>query len=387
VSVGAAVPSLTKDSLSRLARDLAPRWGYPVFAVALALLVSAGLLALTGKNPVDAYRALFDGSLGSTFGLSVTLVRMTPLLLAGLGVAISFRAGLFNIGAEGQLYAGAIAGTAAALYIPGLPAALLVPVCVLAGFVGGAVWVAVPAWLRVYRGVSEVVVTLMFNFIAIYFAAYLVNLDYGPLGLKGSAYPQSDVIPRSAELPIIWPTTSVHAGLVIGVFLALVLFVVIRYTPFGFRLRAVGANPEAAQYAGIPVKRVMVVVMLISGGLAGLAGASEILGLKYALYANFSPGYGYDAIAVALLARNSPIAAIVSAAFFGAMRAGAVQMEQTVGVESSFVLIIEALAILFLAMGVFVRRRRTGPEDAIRAAVTDGAPAETTATAADLGTK
>ena len=383
--VGAPASVRTKDALSR-GRDLAPRWGYPLFAVALALLVSAGLLALTGKNPVDAYRALYDGSLGSTFGLSVTLVRMTPLLLAGLGVAISFRAGVFNIGAEGQLYAGAIAATATALYLPGLPSVVLPIVCMLAGLAGGAVWVAIPAWLRAYRGVSEVVVTLMFNFIGIYFASYLVNLDYGPLGLAGSAYPQSDVIPSRAELPIIWPTTSVHAGLLIGVFLALVLFVVIRYTPFGFRLRAVGSNPEAAQYAGIPVKRVMVAVMLISGGLAGLAGASEILGLKYALYANFSPGYGYDAIAVALLARNSPIAAIVSAAFFGAMRAGAVQMEQTVGVESSFVLIIEALAILFLAIGVFVQRRRTGPDDAVKGTVAAKTPAETSSAAPDMET-
>ena len=194
------------------------------------------------------------------------------------------------------------------------------------------------------------------------------------------------MVPRRAELPIIWPTTSVHAGLLIGVFLALVLFVVIRYTPFGFRLRAVGSNPEAAQYAGIPVKRMIVAVMLISGGLAGLAGASEILGLKYALYANFSPGYGYDAIAVALLARNSPIAAIVSAAFFGAMRAGAVQMEQTVGVESSFVLIIEALAILFRAIGVFVQRRRSGPDDAVKGTVAAKAPAETSSAAPDMET-
>lgn len=365
MTADAARSALTKDSLTRFARELAPRWGYPVLAIALALLVSAGLLAATGKNPVDAYRALYDGSFGSTFGLSVTLVRMTPLLLAGLGVALSFRAGVFNIGAEGQLYVGAILGTVAALYIPGLPAAALVPICILAGFVGGALWAFIPAWLRAYRGVSEVVVTLMFNFIGLYLANYLVNLNYGPLGLAGSAYPQSAAIPSKAELPIIWPTTPVHAGLLIGVFLAVVLFAVMRWTPFGFRVRVVGANPEAARFAGISVRRMIIVVMLISGGLGGIAGASEILGLKYALYANFSPGYGYDAIAVALLARNSPIAAIISAAFFGGMRAGAVQMEQTVGVESSFVLIIEALAILFLAIGVFVRRHRSRSDDAI----------------------
>jgi simple sugar transport system permease protein len=370
VSTEAADLHPRRDALSRFGRSLAVRIGYPLLAVGLALLVSAGLLALTGKNPVDAYRALYEGSLGSTFGLSVTLVRMTPLLLAGLGVAVSFRAGVFNIGAEGQLYAGAIAATATAVYLPGLPVVVLPIVCMLAGLLGGAAWVAIPAALRAYRGVSEVVTTLMFNFIGIYFALYLVNLDYGPLGLPGSAYPQSDYIPFRAELPIIWPTTSVHAGLALGVALAVLLSFVIRYTPFGFRLRAIGANPEASRYAGIPLKRMIVVVMLVSGGLAGLAGASEILGLKYALYANFSPGYGYDAIAVALLARNNPIAVIVSAAFFGAIRAGAVQMEQTVGVESSFVLIIEALVILFLAAGGFVTRRRRGPRAALRETLT-----------------
>jgi general nucleoside transport system permease protein len=200
----------------------------------------------------------------------------------------------------------------------------------------------------------------MFNFIAIHFTTYLVNLEYGPLGESEAAYPQSPLFGEGVRLPIIWPATSVHAGLLIGFALALVLSVVVRYTPFGFRLRTVGANPDAARYAGVSVKRTIVVVMLLSGGLAGLAGMGEVLGTKYALYANFSPGYGYDGIAVALLARLSPVAVIVFAAFFGAMRAGALDMEQTVGVSSSFVLVIEALAILFLVLGVFVRRGRAG---------------------------
>jgi ABC-type uncharacterized transport system permease subunit len=381
VTAGAAVRS--PSSAARLARDLAPRWGYPVLAVAASLVVSGVVMAITGTNPFTAYHALFEGSLGSSFGLSVTLVRMTPLLFAGLGVAISFRAGVFNVGAEGQLYAGAIGATAAAIYLHGLPGPLLVVVSVLAGFVGGAVWILIPAWLRAYRGVSEVVVTLMFNFIGIYLTSYLVNLDYGPLGLKDAAYPQSATIPTKAELPILWPTTQVHAGLALAGFLAVCLFVVIRWTPFGFRVRTVGASPEAARFAGMPVRRVLMTVLLLSGGLAGLAGASEVLGLKYALYANFSPGYGYDAIAVALLARNSPIAAIVSAAFFGAMRAGAVDMEQTTGLEGSFVLIIEALAILFLATGVFLGRRRTPKGPARQTATVAAEPA---AGAADLGT-
>lgn len=373
-----AAPPDRKGSLERLVRDLTPRWGYPVAAVALSLVVSAGLMVATGYDPLEAYGALFEGSLGSTFGLSVTLVRATPLLLTGLAVALAFRAGVFNIGGEGQLYAGAIAATAVALLLP-LPAAPLVLVAIVAGFVGGAAWALIPALLRATRGVSEVVVTLMFNFIAIHFTTYLVNVEYGPLGDSEAAYPQSRAIGEAVRLPIIWPATSVHAGLVLGVVLALALAVVVRYTPFGFRLRTVGANPEAARYAGVSVNRTIVIVMLLSGGLAGLAGMGEVLGTKYALYANFSPGYGYDGIAVALLARLSPIAVIVFAAFFGAMRAGALDMEQTVGVSSSFVLVIEALAILFLVLGVFVQRaRRGGVEESPAAAQAAAAEPRTT---------
>jgi general nucleoside transport system permease protein len=374
MSVTTPAAPVGKNSLGRLVRDLTPRWGYPVAAVALSLVVSAGLMLVTGYDPLEAYTALYEGSLGSEFGLSVTLVRMTPLVLTGLAVALAFRAGVFNIGAEGQLYAGAIAATAVALVLP-LPAAPLVLVAVVAGFAGGAAWALIPALLRATRGVSEVVVTLMFNFIAIHFTTYIVNLEYGPLGEREAAYPQSPLLAEGVRLPIIWTGTSVHAGLAIGVVLALALSVVVRYTPFGFRLRTVGANPDAARYAGVSVKRTIIVVMLLSGGLAGLAGMGEVLGTKYALYANFSPGYGYDGIAVALLARLSPIAVILFAAFFGAMRAGALDMEQTVGVSSSFVFVIEALAILFLVLGVFVRRgRRGGVEES--PAATQAAAAE-----------
>ena len=378
MSVTTPAAPMSRNSLGRLMRDLTPRWGYPVAAVALSLVVSAGLMLVTGYDPLEAYTALYEGSLGSEFGLSVTLVRMTPLVLTGLAVALAFRAGVFNIGAEGQLYAGAIAATAVALVLP-LPVAPLVLVAIVAGFVGGAAWALIPALLRATRGVSEVVVTLMFNFIAIHFTTYLVNLEYGPLGEREAAYPQSPLFAEGVRLPIIWTGTSVHAGLAIGVVLALALSIVVRYTPFGFRLRTVGANPDAARYAGVSVKRTIIVVMLLSGGLAGLAGMGEVLGTKYALYANFSPGYGYDGIAVALLARLSPIAVILFAAFFGAMRAGALDMEQTVGVSSSFVFVIEALAILFLVLGVFVQRgRRGGVEESPAATQAAAAEARTT---------
>jgi general nucleoside transport system permease protein len=327
-----------------------------VLAIALALLVSALLMLATGTDPVAAYEALYTGSLGSSYGQSVTLVRATPLLLAGLGVALAFRAGVFNIGAEGQLYAGAAAATAAALWVP-LPPGPRVVVALVAGFAGGALWAFIPGWLRAYRGVSEVVVTLMFNFIAIALTGYLVNTRYGPLADKGAAFAQSPTFDEGVRLPIIWSGTSVHAGLLLGLVLAVVLYGVLRWTPFGFKVRLLGGNAEAARYAGIRAPRMVLAIMLASGGLAGLAGTSEVLGIKYALYADFSPGYGYDAIAVALLARNSPLAAIVSAGFFGAMRAGAAEMQQAVGVESSVVLVIQALVIVFLAVGVMIEHR------------------------------
>lgn len=325
----------------------------PLVAIVAALAVSAILIILAGVNPLDAYAAMLQGSVGSPSALAVTGVRMTPILLTGLAVAISFRAGLFNIGGEGQLYIGAAAASAVALVPVGVPPIIHIGLALLAGFLGGAGWILVPAYLRAYRGVSEVVTTLMLNFVGILMVSYLVDPAIGPMGERGASYAQSVLIEPTARLPILAPRTSLHAGLLIGVALAVGLYVLIRYTPFGFRLRMLGANPTAARFAGVHSARQMLLVMLLSGGIAGLAGAAEVMGLRHRLFDNFSPGYGYDGIAVALLASANPLAVIATAGFFGALRAGSSLMQQMTRIETSIILIIQALTILFVIAGLF----------------------------------
>jgi simple sugar transport system permease protein len=208
--------------------------------------------------------------------------------------------------------------------------------------------------------VSEVVVTLMLNYIGIQLASFMVDTASGPLAEHGASYAQSPLISASARLPILIPGTSLHAGLLLSVALAALLQLLVSRTPFGFRLRMFGASPPAARYSGISTSRQIMSVMLLGGGLAGLAGASEILGLRYRLFDNFSPGYGYDAIAVALVAGSSPLGAVPAAAFFGALRAGANRMQQAVGIEVSVVLVIQALTVLFVVARPAVDRVRRG---------------------------
>lgn len=329
-------------------RSIAYRAIVPLASVGAALAVSALLILLVGANPLEAYEAMLQGATGSVGSLATTAVRTTPLLLTGLAVALSFRAGVFNVGAEGQLYAGAGLATFVALLPIGWPALVHVPLTLAAGFLGGALWALVPAYLRAYRGVSEVVTTLMLNFVGIQLVSYLIDPITGPLGERGASYAQSPTIPDTAELPILIRGTSLHAGLLLGIALAVGLFVLIKYTPIGFRLRMLGGNPIAARFAGLSSPREIVIVMLLSGGIAGLAGAAEVMGLRYRLYDRFSPGYGYDGIAVALLAGSNPLAVLGSATFFGGLRAGANAMQQVTGIETSVVLIIQALTILFV---------------------------------------
>lgn len=338
----------------RLVGQAAP----PIAAIAAALAVSGILIVLAGVNPLEAYAAMVQGSVGSANALAVTGVRMTPILLTGLAVAISFRAGLFNIGGEGQLYLGAAAASLIALAPLEVPAPVHILLALAAGFVGGALWILVPAYLRAYRGVSEVVTTLMLNFVGILVVSYLVDPAIGPLGERGASYAQSVPIDPSARLPILMERTSLHAGLLLGVAIAIGLYALIRYTPFGFRLRMLGANPTAARFAGVKSAREMLVVMLLSGGIAGLAGAVEVMGLRHRLFDHFSPGYGYDGIAVALLAGANPLAVIATAGFFGALRAGSSLMQQVTRIETSIVLIIQALTILFVIAGMFRGRFR-----------------------------
>ena len=352
------VKSKMKSLWQTTLKDIVFTSARPVYAIGLAFVVSAIMIVASKVNPITAYVALFQGAFGSLAGLANTCVRATPLLLSGLGIAYGFKAGLLNIGAEGQMYAGGAAATVVALIPLPVPAFLHVTLAVLAGFAGGLIWGYIPGYLRAYRGVSEIVVTLMLNYVGIYFINWLVEEPH-PLAELNTTFPQSPIIEKSAQLPILIKGTSMHAGIILGIVLGLILYLLLRYTPFGFKTRMIGQNPEAARYAGVRVKRQILFAMLISGGFGGLAGASEVLGLKLRLFDFFVGGVGYEAIAVALLANANLLGVIFSAFFFGALKAGANKMQIVSGIESSMALIVLALAVLFvIAIGFGERRFR-----------------------------
>lgn len=336
-------------------------WLVTVTALIATLAVAAGSLALGGFDPWAALGALVQGSMGSpAVFISITLVRAVPLVLTGLAVAVAFRAGIWNIGAEGQLYAGAVAGTALALAFPDVaPSWVVIPAVMAAGAAAGAVWVVVPAWLKLRRGVSEVITTILMNFVAINLAGWLVH---GPMQEPRGVFPQSEAIPEAARLPLMVPGSRLHMGFAIAVVLAVALWWSLRYTVAGFRVRAVGANPEAARVAGrMRSRRTLVWVFLASGALAGLAGAVEVSGVTWALYEDLSPGYGYTAIAVALLAGLSPVGVLLTGTLFGALEGGAGAMQRVAGVPAGWVGTVVALAILsIVAVERLVRRRRDG---------------------------
>ncbi|HEY4130203.1 MAG TPA: ABC transporter permease [Gemmatimonadaceae bacterium] len=302
----------------------------------------------------NALHALFFGAFGSWYAFaSGTLVRATPLILTGLSIAIAFRAGVFNIGAEGQFLVGAAAATTVALECSSLPAIVLIPALLVAGIAAGAIWAWVAAILRERFRVLEVISTIMLNFVALYLVSYLVR---GPIQEPTHVYPQTSPIAQAAQLPRFGSTTRLHIGFAIAVIACSIAWWAMTYTAAGFRLRAVGANPRAAKSAGqIDVSRVTMRAFLLSGAFAGLAGAIEVSGVTYALYENISPGYGYTAIAVALLARLNPAAVILTGILFGGLEAGASAMQRDAGVPSVIVSVAEALIVL--ALVAFERAR------------------------------
>ena len=333
--------------LRLLARRVTP----PLLAVlVIGLLLLAFLwlaLRLGGYDASRALAALWRGSLGSWDALtSATLVRAIPLVLAGLAVALAFRAGVWNIGAEGQLLVGAAVYTAVALRLgSSLPVLGIVVALALAG-AAGAAWAGVAAILRERFGVLEVISTIMLNFVALHFVSWLVR---GPLQEPSRVYPQTLAIPDALRLDRFVPGERLHLGLLVALTAAVVVWWVLRFTAAGFRVRVVGASPSAARAAGlIDVARTAAGAFLVSGALAGIAGAIEVGGVTYALYENLSPGYGYTAIAVALLARLHPGAVVATGILFGALESGALAMQRDAGVPSVLVSVLEAVLILGL---------------------------------------
>ena len=330
---------------------------------ALALFAGLGVLALglaaMGYDVGLALGGLFRGAFGSADAfLSATLVRAIPLTIIGLGIALAFRAGALNIGAEGQLYAGAIATAWIGLHVGGVPLPVAVLLVWMGAALAGALWIAIPVLLRLRFGVIEVISTLLLNFVAYAAVSYAVT---GPLQEASRTYPQSDPIAEAARLPQL-AGSRLHLGLLLAAGLAVLLHVMFRSTAWGFRLRAVGLNPRAAMISGrIPVKRVLGLALLGSGALAGLGGGVEVSGVTYNLFANLSPGYGFTAIAVALLARLHPIGVLGAAVLFGALEAGAQGMQREAGVPAVGVAVVEAVVIVAVLLAdASLRKRLSG---------------------------
>lgn len=338
---------------------IGPRAVRIIVALAFGLIsVLLIMLILRGAGfPVRlSVLALLRGAFGSPDAIvSSTLVRTTPLLLSGLAVTLAFRAGVMNIGAEGQLLAGASAATAVGVYLPDVLGVFTVPVELAAAAFAGGAWSSIPAWLRARFGVLEVISTIMMNFLGLHLVSYLVR---GPIQEPTHIYPQSPSIPALAQLPVAIAGSRLHWGFLLAILMAVLLGVCLRYSAIGFRVDVVGLNPAAALSAGrIDVPTLTTRVFLVSGAIAGLAGGVELTGVTYALYDNFSPGYGYSAIAVSLLAALRPEWVIASAIVFGALDAGAASMQRDAGVPSGFVGFLQAVIMVLLLAGPLVTRR------------------------------
>ena len=322
----------------------------PIASIFFGLAVGAVFLLITGKNPIDTYFWMFYGAWGSPKFVAEMLTRSTPLILTGLALAVGFKAGVFNIGAEGQLLFGGIVSAYIGAYWH-LPIFLHPVIAIIAGSLAGASLGFIPGWLKVKKGLNEVVITILMNYLAIYFTNYLVR---GPL--KYGYLPRTKPILDTAKLPIIVNGTRLHLGFILALITVFVLYFILEKTVWGYSRKAVGFNPHASRYGGIDVNKVTVFSMLLSGGLAGMAGSIEILGLHHRFYGQFSPGYGFDGIMVALIGRNNPIGVVFAAILLATIRTGSGLVQLRAGVSKEIVWVIQALIILFVAVSYIYER-------------------------------
>ena len=338
--VGFRVATLREGLLGRI-----------LLAVFLSMVCAAVLIALAGHNPLPAFAALAAGAAGSPHQIGVALNRTTPYLLSGIGVAMCFRAGVINIGAEGQIAVGGIGAAAVALALPAMAPALAIPLVLAGGAAAGAAWAALATAIHLGRRVHEVLATLLLNFIALLLVQQMLA---GPLGQFGAGFLQSPLLPRTTWLPRI-PSLDAHPGFLLAILAALVLSYVLWRTRFGFAIRVAGSSRPAAAYAGFSLARITWGVMLLAGALAGLAGGVEVIGIHRRLIEGFSLGFGFKAVTVALLGALEPLAVLPAAFFVGLLEAGSLSMQRQVGVPSALVAVIEGLTMLFV-LAATVRR-------------------------------
>ena len=331
----------------------------PLLAVLTSMVVGGLIIAAAGGNPFAAYAGLFEGAFGSLNALSETTVWASPYIFAGLAVAVGFKGGLFNIGAEGQLAFGAVAAAWIGYALPGLlgtdiPAVLHVILAVGGGMLAGGIWAAIPGFLKAYTGGHEVINTIMMNYIALNLTSFLLNgpmKDPNPMNVVA----RTPLIAESAHLPPVFPEFRFHWGFILAIGMAVLVWWLLWKTTLGFEIRTTGANLDAARYAGVNVKRTIIVTMLFSGILAGMAGAIEVTALNYRHELGFAVGYGFDAIAIALLGKNHPAGVVLASLLFAAMRNGATRMQFLTQIPVDVISVIQALILLFVAADAVVR--------------------------------
>lgn len=332
-----------------------PWWTFPI-SLAFALGIGAVIFIALGVNPLKAYAVMAEGAMGSFYHLSEVVVRAVPLMLTGLAVALAATMLLWNIGCEGQLVWGGVCAAGVGLFVaPQLPGVLVIPAMIAAGIVGGAIWALIPALLKAYLAVNEILSSLLLNYIAIIF---MEHLYFGPWrNPEGFGFPGTAQIAEVARLPH-FGGTRVHAGFLLALVLAVGLYTTLRYTPWGFRVRVIGHNRQAARYAGFSIKKHIIGVMLLSGALAGLAGMAEVSGIHFRLQQGLAVGYGYDGIIVAWLARLNPLAVPVMSFLLGALIVGGDQLQSTLHLPSSISMVLEAALLFGLLMSETLARFR-----------------------------
>jgi len=336
----------------------------PVFATLAALLVGAVMLLMLDANPIVAYRALIDGAFGSPNALAETLVKATPLLLVGLGICIAYRGNVINIGGEGQMIVGALLATWVGLNFSGLPGWAMIIVGMLAGMVGGGVWGGIPGLLKAYFNVNEILSTVMMNAIAVQLMNFFLTgpmMDPNQVNVS-SQIPQTARLDEAMRLPRLVPTR-LHLGALIAVVLAVLVYILLWRTTLGYRIRAVGQNPSAAKYAGINVKRYIVLALLLSGAFAGLAGVTQVYGVNYRMITDgsttgFTGSAGFNGIVAALFGQLHPILTIPASILFGALLVGANTMQRVVQVPSALIMALNGLVVVFVVSSEIWRKKR-----------------------------
>jgi simple sugar transport system permease protein len=323
----------------------------PIMTIFIALLLGSLLILLNGTNPLTAYYVMFKGALGNPKAIADSLSRATPLIFTGLSAAFAFKAGIFNIGQEGQLYWGALAATWVALTFNSLPSVILIPLCIFAGLIGGAMWALPAGLLNVKLDINILITTIMLNsiapFITEYFVAYPMK---GELNVNASFK-----VPEAARFIRLLPPSQLNLGFIIAVLTGIIIFIYILKTAYGFELRSIGENIKFADYFGVPIKSKVMLTMMFSGAIAGLAGVEQVLGFHYRFLAGFSPGYGFTGITAALLGRLNPISTIISAIFLGILEAGALKMEIMTDISRDLTIVVQAVIILMFGAQYLIR--------------------------------